>query len=118
MFPKMGKTFPNDGERPKDRLDYRSAISAALSRELGGSHRAVKTLMSWTDASDRTVKNWLSGTHGPSGENLVEILKHSDQAMFALAELTGREELKIVTDLNQLQSVLARLMASVTNALD
>jgi hypothetical protein len=45
MFPKMGKTFPDEDGRRVDRLEYQAAISAALKRELGGSHRAIKTAM-------------------------------------------------------------------------
>ncbi|WP_246659525.1 hypothetical protein [Ancylobacter moscoviensis] len=31
----------------------------------GDSHRAIKQLMRQTEASERTVKHWLSGQHGP-----------------------------------------------------
>lgn len=39
-----------------DVADYRTAIAAALRDELGLTHRAVKTAMRWTGASERTVK--------------------------------------------------------------
>jgi hypothetical protein len=62
MFPKMGKTFPDDDEGKVDRLKYQMAIAAALKRELGGSHRAIKIVMRWTGVSERTAKNWLAGS--------------------------------------------------------
>lgn len=31
----------------------------ALQKELGQSHRAIKTVMGWTGASERSVKNWI-----------------------------------------------------------
>lgn len=42
------------------KLDYRLEIAAALRRELGGSHQAIKASMNWTGASERTAKNWLA----------------------------------------------------------
>jgi hypothetical protein len=61
MFPKKGNNFPKTTESGKCKLNYQSAIAAALSIELGNSHRAVKTVMRWTGANERTVKNWLLG---------------------------------------------------------
>ncbi len=95
MFPKMGKTFPDDDERKVDRLKYQMAIAAALKRELGGSHRAIKIVMRWTGVSERTAKNWLAGTHGPAGEHLVELMRNSNEVMAAVLSLAGRGELQI-----------------------
>ena len=39
MFPKMGKTFPDDDEWKVDRLKYQVAIAAALKRESGAGHQ-------------------------------------------------------------------------------
>ena len=36
-----------------------------LRKEHGDSRRAIKRVMRQTDASERTVKHWLSGQHGP-----------------------------------------------------
>jgi len=57
-------------------LDDRSAI--ALRDELGSTHRAIKTAMRWTGASERTVKYWIAGERGPSGEHLIALARHSD----------------------------------------
>ena len=118
MFPKMGKTFPKDEADHVSRYEYSEAISAALVRELGNSHRAIKTLMKWTGANERTAKNWLSGANGPSGQHLVEMLKHSDQLVFTIAELTGRQELGIVVYLCTLKLVLGRLTTSLDGVLE
>ncbi len=95
MFPKMGKTFPVDDERKVDRFKYQMAIAAALKRELGGSHRAIKLVMRSTGVSERTAKNWLAGSHGPAGEHLVELMRNSDEVLAAVLVLAGRGELKI-----------------------
>ncbi len=92
MFPKKGNVFPNaDGEvRPE--VNYRQTIAAALHRELGGTHRAVKTTMRWTGATERTAKNWIAASHGPSGEHLILLMRHSDEVLIGLLTLAGRDE--------------------------
>ncbi len=90
MFPKMGKSFTDDDKGKVDRVDYQFAIAAALKRELGGSHRAIKTLIKWTDVSERTAKNWLSGNHGPSGEHLIVLMRCSDEVLSSVLEIAGR----------------------------
>jgi hypothetical protein len=67
-------------------------IAAALHRELEGTHRAVKTTMRWTGASERTAKNWIAGSHGPSGEHLIALMRHSDEVLIGLLTLAGRDE--------------------------
>jgi hypothetical protein len=85
MFPKKGKLFPNAAE------SYSAAIAGALRAELGNTHRAVKTAMRWTGASDRSVKHWLSGKYGPSGDHLMALAHHSDHVMLAIVRLSGRD---------------------------
>jgi len=46
--------------------------------------------MKWTGASDRTAKNWLNGSCGPSGDHLVTLAKESDSVLAALLGLAGR----------------------------
>jgi hypothetical protein len=91
MLPKTGKKFPACSDGPDDPDDYAGAIGTALRDELGDSHRAAKTLMRWTGASERTVKNWLAGTYGPSGNHLVAVIRHSDAAFAAVMLMSGRE---------------------------
>lgn len=90
MFPKKGKILP-DG-RPLDAHAYATAISDALRVELGQTHRATKTLMGWTGASDRTAKNWLLGTCGPSGEHLIQLAGRSEVVLATFLNLAGRNE--------------------------
>ncbi len=110
MFPKMGKTFPDNDERKVDRLKYQMAIAAALKRELGGSHRAIKIVMRWTGVSERTAKNWLAGSHGPAGEHLVELMRNSNQVLAAVLSLAGRGELKIGAGLHETRETLLQLL--------
>lgn len=47
------------------REPYARTMADLLRKEHGDSHRAIKELMRQTDASERTVKYWLSAQHGP-----------------------------------------------------
>ena len=60
MFPKEGKVLPNRDGRGQAEIHYATAIAAALREDLGGTHQATKTVMRWTGASERTVKNWFA----------------------------------------------------------
>ena len=110
MFPKMGKTFPDDDERKVDRIKYQMAIAAALKRELGGSHRAIKIVMRWTGVSERTAKNWLAGSHGPAGAHLVALMRNSNEVLAAVLVLAGRGELKIGAGLHETRETLLQVL--------
>ena len=87
-FPKKGKVFSKcDSER-----QYVSTIANALRYELGSTHQAAKTVVRWTGVNERTVKNWIAGTTGPSGEHLVELMRNSETVFEALLHLVGREQ--------------------------
>ncbi len=118
MFPKMGKTFPNEDKQPIDRQEYQNAVAVALKRELGGSHRAIKTLMKWAGVSERTGKNWLNGTHAPSGENLVSLMRNSDEAMAIVLKLAEREEQRCALQLNDLRERLVLLVSNLDEMLE
>lgn len=77
MIPKTGTVLPNARNRRDKTANYAKMVSAALRNDLGKTHRANKTVMRWTGARERTVRNWLAGTKGPSGEHLVTLLRHS-----------------------------------------
>ncbi|MGE8096619.1 hypothetical protein ACQKP6_01395 [Pseudomonas fluorescens] len=83
MFTKTGNSFLAQKE-------YAAGIAKALHMELGETHQATKTLMRWTNANERTVKNWMTGSNGPRGEHLVALIKHSDLALAAFLGMAGR----------------------------
>lgn len=93
-FPKMGKVFhppvPAKSSR-RARGQYAVVVAGALRDEVGETHNAIKTIVKWTGASERTVKNWLAGTSGPSGEHLISLARHSDEIFATLLLLAGRE---------------------------
>lgn len=65
MLQKKGRRLPVWKGVLGGREVYAQTIAELLRKEHGESHRAVKQLMRQTDASERTVKHWLSGQHGP-----------------------------------------------------
>ena len=92
LFPKMGNSFPPTKGNGNCKTAYAAAVSEALRRELGETRRAIKTVMRWTGSNERTVKNWIAGTNGPSGENLVILARHSYAVMTAFQQLSGRTD--------------------------
>ena len=110
MLPKTGKTFPDVDSRLSAEQSYAAAIATALTGELGDTHRAVKTVMRWTGASERTVKNWFAGACGPSGDHLVAIIRHSDTAFEAVMLRAGRHEVAAAKRLVEARDTLATML--------
>lgn len=93
MRSKMGTVVPKMGTTvhlAADQARYREAVAAALRAELGPTHQAIKTAMRWTGASERTVKYWLSGERGPSGEHLILLVQHSDALLLTILTMAER----------------------------
>jgi hypothetical protein len=114
MLPKKGKTLHRNQKDSGDFAPFERAIAAALKEELGRTHQAVKTVMNWTGASERTVKHWLAGTHGPSGEYLVALARHSDSVLQYFLLAANRP---IAIPGMQLMSIRARLV-DIVDAID
>ena len=113
MFPKKGNRFPNGSNGIADELTYAVAIGRALRAELGGSHRAIKSIMAWTSANERTVKNWMAGSSGPRGDHLVDLIRHSDAVLGAVLRLAGRDDTVAVVDLTALRRRLIEMEADL-----
>lgn len=110
-LPKMGKELPV--QRHTRSKSYPTTIAEALAVELGGSNRAIKTVMRWTGASERTAKGWLAGRNGPSGEHLVALLARSDTVLEQLLRLAGRGSVMEVAHLQVLRNTMAEAVASL-----
>ncbi len=87
MLPKKGKMLHLWEGLAKSPKDYAELIANALKEEHGATHRSVKTIMRWTDASERSVKNWLSGEAGPSGYFLMRLFAKSAAVRALVLEL-------------------------------
>lgn len=90
ILTKRGNMLPLEGGPLSPMPHYEQIIADALRQELGGSHKAQKTLMRWTGAGRSTVKNWISGSRGPNGIHLVALMRNSDVAFEAVLMIAGR----------------------------
>lgn len=116
-----GKSFPKSSDRVResDDYDFTTVIAETLQESLGGTRAAVKTVMAYTGAGERTVKNWFEGKNGPNGENLVELIRHSDEVLEAFLQMAGREDIlagKMLVDardkLVEMLEIIDQLQAS------
>ncbi len=118
MLPKTGKSLPKGSRRKQTGLDFNKRIAAALRAELGSTHQAVKTVMRWTGASERTVKNWLDGTHGPSGDHVVVLIRHSDEVLKALLAMAGRDSALVSVDIIDIREKLLETVQFIDEQID
>jgi hypothetical protein len=109
MLRKKGIVFP-DGENLGP---YPMAIAYALQSQLGTSHQAIKVVMRWTGAGERTVKNWLAGVSGPRGQHLVGLIRHSDDVLKVLLILAGRQQILAAQKLVDVRNKLAETVSQV-----
>ncbi len=110
MFPKAGKKLPH---RARSGDAYADAIAEALRIELGATHRATKTLMRWTGASERTAKNWLSARCGPSGYHLIQLARESDIVLATVLALAGRNHHMVGAELLGMRDALACIVQMI-----
>lgn len=96
---------------------YAVGIAMALHTELGGTHQATKTLMRWTNANEKTVKNWMAGSSGPSGKHLVALVKHSDLALAAFLGMAGRPQALTASELPVLRQKLQTVIEGIDSYL-
>ena len=109
MLPKKGIVFPN-GENLGP---YSRAIAYALKCELGSTHQAVKIIRKWTGAGERTVKNWLAGVSGPSGQHLVDLIRNSDDVLQVLLIMAGRNQTVAVQHLGDVRNQLMQTVEKI-----
>ncbi|MEJ8862192.1 hypothetical protein [Pseudomonas jessenii] len=110
MFTKTGNSFLAQKQ-------YAASIARALHMELGETHQATKTLMRWTNANERTVKNWMAGSSGPRGEHLVALVKHSDLALAAFLGMAERPHLLAASELPLLRQKLQSVIDGIDSCL-
>ncbi len=113
MFPKTGNTFQSAGKKLISKIEYRDAIWGALTHELGGTHQAAKTTMRWTGVSERTARNWISGSNAPAGEHLVELMRNSDAVLSAVLVLAGRREAHAFARLDLVRTELQAMLKAI-----
>jgi hypothetical protein len=96
-------------------MRYAAELGAALHRGMTSRRTRAKTVMRWTDAGERTVKAWRSGTSIPRGDHLIELMRHSDEVFAAVLRLSRRSD-QGVADLMAWRDRLAAIVVSMDHA--
>ncbi|NIJ21145.1 hypothetical protein FHS95_002848 [Sphingomonas naasensis] len=92
---------------------FAALVGGALRDELGGSHRAAKTIMAWTSVSDHTARAWLHGRKSPSSLHLLALAAHSRLVMSVVLRLTGYDGLALNIDIGALESGLEEILSAL-----
>lgn len=105
----FGKAFPIDGAaQPLAR-----AIAFALKAEFGSTPSALKTVAQLTSSNERAVRNWFEAKNGPSAENLVILMRHSDLVLRTVLGLAERQDLVVAVGLAGLRRQLIDAVAAI-----
>ncbi|MGE4430507.1 MAG: hypothetical protein AB7E05_07170 [Sphingobium sp.] len=107
----FGKTFP---AITPDSLAQ--VIAAALRAEFGATPSAVKTVARLTRSNERAVRNWFDGKNGPSSDNLVVLMRHSNIVLKAVLELADRPDLVLAVGILGLREQLVDVVAAIDKA--
>ncbi|WP_294138507.1 hypothetical protein [Sphingomonas sp.] len=106
---KSGRSF----HEPRDGVPFAEAIAEALKTEFGGTPSARKTVSQLTRSNERAVRNWFDGKNGPSGENLVILMRHSDLVLRTMLTLADRHDLVVAVGLAVLRRQLVEAVAAI-----
>ena len=98
---------------PEPEPSFAEAIADALRREFGGTPGAVKKVVRLTRANERAVRNWFEAKNAPSGENLVILLRHSDEVLEAVLRLADRQDLVAARKLSSAREKLQEMLAMI-----
>jgi hypothetical protein len=106
-----GKSFPFGDHQVGP--SFTQTISSALKTEFGGGPSALKVVARITGPNERAVRNWFEGKNGPSGENLIILIQHSETILKAVLSLANRRNLVVVASLAGLRRQLAGAIAAI-----
>ena len=85
-----GNKLPFSEVAAHAQIGYARAIAEALRCDTVVGGVSAKVIMRWTGASERAVKDWISGRRGPSGEHLIALMQQSDAVWQAVLGLAAR----------------------------
>ncbi|KTE75068.1 MULTISPECIES: hypothetical protein [unclassified Sphingopyxis] len=112
MFQNKGSSFPLGRDLLTD-AEFTQVIASALKIEFGSTRNGAKMLMRWTGVSSRTAKNWLSGSHAPSGVHLVLIARQSNAVLKAIMLMAERPEMSLGASLISLRRILEETISAL-----
>jgi hypothetical protein len=89
-LPKKGGKLPSSRTRREQAREFAQAIAEALKEELARG-ATIKTIMGWTGAGERTVKEWLAGSNAPRAFQLECLFRSSEAVYQRIMLRTGRQ---------------------------
>jgi hypothetical protein len=108
-----GRSLPPPPATNGEPLSFAETVADALRREFGGTSAAVKVVVRLTRANERAVKNWFTAKNGPSGENLMILLRHSDEVLESVLQMAGRQDLIVARKLTGAREKLREMLAMI-----
>lgn len=105
-----GKAFPDGFSDSATESTFSQVISDALHRDFGGTHASIKTVVNLTNANERAVKNWFTAKNGPSGKNLIDLVRTSDEVLEAVLLMSGRQELVAAKKFADSRQILIKML--------
>lgn len=88
-------------------------IADALHHEWGSTLSSRKIVSRITNANERAVKNWFEARNGPNGENLIELMRHSDAVLDAMLSAAGRQTHHRTLKLDAVERQIRDLLALI-----
>ncbi len=71
---------------------YAEAIADALRESYGNTAESAKEIANDIGAGVGTVRKWLAGENGPSGEHLLKLMAKRDAVWARVIDITGRDD--------------------------
>ena len=96
-----------------DTEGFVKAIALALKAEFGATPSALKAVAQLTHSNERAVRNWFEEKNGPSGANLVTLMRYSDRVLRTVLELADQRDLVLAVELTRLRQRLIDAVAEI-----
>lgn len=91
-------------------------VAKALRAEFEATPAAMKTVARLTHSNERAVRNWFEGKNGPSADNLVILMRHSNHVLKAVLDMADRPDLVLAVGLAGLREQLVDAVAAIDKA--
>ena len=115
-LPKKGEELPSARTRLEHAREFAQAIADALKEELARG-ASIKTIMAWTGAGERTVKEWLAGSNAPRAFQLECLIRSSDVVYERMMVRTGRRPITSRQSLEALREHFTSIAKAIDAAL-
>ena len=115
-LPKKGEELPSVRTRQEQAREFTQAIAEALREELARG-ASIKTIMAWTGAGERTVKEWLAGSNAPRAFQLECLFRSSEAVYERMLTRTGRRPVANRRALEALKGKLSNFNDAIDAAL-